>query len=225
MEGECHRPREYLLLRRLSSCNLLLQEHYSLIQRTVEPLLLPIRRSEDCLLLLNQLRIRISIHFDHALNEHPQKRRLHVSPTSQANGSPNDTSQDIPSSLIAGIHSISGQEDQVPVLKVAITIAARSAIRSAAAVLGTPIVIQLRTRATGAARPGRTPEILAARQLHHALPGYSHFLPMGHRLLVRAYLRVTLEGRHPYPIFIKSHVLCGEFVCESDGTILCLLYT
>ena len=114
-------------------------------------------------------------------------------------------------------------EDEVPELDVAVTaLAVRPAVRLATAVLGAPVVVELRAGAARAGLAGGAPEVLGARERHDALARKA--LPQpggdGDLVLADAERRVTREHARPEPVGVELQMLGDELPRQVDGAVL-----
>ena len=112
-------------------------------------------------------------------------------------------------------------EDEVPELEEAVALAARRALRPAAADLLAPVEEHLRVR-PARPRAADRPEVVRAREPHDPLGRHAHRLPGPHRDLVLAEpeLRVAREDGDPDPVEVELHVLEHELPGELDRAVL-----
>ena len=110
---------------------------------------------------------------------------------------------------VAGLVHVVLHEHEVPVLEVAVAVAARLAVGVVAAHLGAEVVVELGAGPAGAGRPGRAPEVVAAAEADDALVAEAVRLPQLHRLLVRRHLVVAAEDAHP-DLVARDPELVGE---------------
>ena len=90
---------------------------------------------------------------------------------------------------VAGLVHVVLHEHEVPVLEVAVAVAAGLAVGVVAAHLGAEVVVELGAGPAGAGGPGRAPEVVAAPEADDAVVGEAVRLPELDRLLVRRHLR------------------------------------
>jgi len=120
--------------------------------------------------------------------------------------------------LLALIHVVAG-EDQVPILDETVAVAARPAAGLATAVLGPAVIVELGAGTAWPAGSHRAPEVVAARETHHAFTRHAHGLPVLNRLDIRLYALITLEVRDPQSVRIELEVVTRELPGELDGAL------
>ena len=104
-------------------------------------------------------------------------------------------------------------EDVVPDLHIAVAVAADSAVRLAAAVLLTPVVVDLRAGAAGAGAV--LPEVVRLTKTEDLLSGHTHFLIPDFKGLV-----IIFIDRGIQTVLVQTHYLGQELPAPVDGFVL-----
>ena len=120
---------------------------------------------------------------------------------------------------VAGLVHVVLHEDEVPVLEVAVAVAAGLAVGVVAAHLGAEVVVELGAGAAGTGRSGRAPEVVAAPKADDAVVGEAVGLPERDRLLVRRHLRVAAVDADPDLAPVDAE-LVREVEGPLDGLVL-----